>query len=231
MIYRYDYGIFEQQTDIDFHLLAALRDAVAVPLVAHGTCGISLDDLTALAKGGMAKINFGEPFRYNFIRYFTRLTDELAHSWHPWKIMREVRNLLKQDMKQIIVDVKEACDPTTVLTTVYHMSAYDLYPPYHVGSVAATEVFNLVIRQLAAEHQCILADIWAAERKADWVIHPDTVHANDLGHLLIANRVFEAIATHCSGVSAQVTAELAEARAEVARTIEERRGPQHYDRT
>ena len=96
------HGVFEQQTDIDFHLLAALRDAVAVPLVAHGTCGISLDDLTALAKGGMAKINFGEPFRYNFIRYFTRLTDELAHSWHPWKIMREVRNLLKQDMKQII---------------------------------------------------------------------------------------------------------------------------------
>lgn len=139
--------------------------------------------------------------------------------------------VFRQDMKQIIVDVKEACDPTTVLTTVYHMSAYDLYPPYHVGSVAATEVFNLVIRQLAAEHQCILADIWAAERKADWVIHPDTVHANDLGHLLIANRVFEAIATHCSGVSAQVTAELAEARAEVARTIEERRGPQHYDRT
>ena len=136
----------------------------------------------------------------------------------------------RQDMKRIIVDVKKACDPITVLTTVYYMSAYDLYPPFDVGSIAATEVFNLVIRQLAEEHGCILADIWAAEGQADWTIHPDTVHANDLGHLLIANRVFEEIATHCSGVATKVTADLAGARVEVARTIEERRRPQHYDR-
>ena len=136
----------------------------------------------------------------------------------------------RRDMEQIIVDVREACDPVTVLTTVYHMSAYDWYPPFDVGSIAATEVFNLVIHQLAEKHGCILADIWAAEGRADWVIHPDTVHANDLGHLLIANRVFEAIATHCSGVATQVTADLAKARAEVARTMEKRRRPQDYDR-
>jgi len=135
----------------------------------------------------------------------------------------------RQDMKQIITDVKEACDPVTVLTTVYHMSAYDWYPPFNVGSIAATEVYNLVIRQLAEECGCILADIWEAEGKADWVIHPDTVHANDLGHLLIAHRVFEAIATNCSGVAAQVTADLAKAREEVARTMEERRTPQDYN--
>ena len=136
----------------------------------------------------------------------------------------------REDMKQIIADVQEACDPVTVLTTVYHMSAYDWYPPFDVGSVAATEVFNLVIRQLAEEHGCILADIWAAEGQADWTIHPDTVHANDLGHFLIAHRVFEAIATQCSGAATQVTANLAEVRAEVARTMEERRRPQEYDR-
>ena len=134
----------------------------------------------------------------------------------------------RQDMARIIVDVRRACDPIVVLTTVYYMSAYDLYPPYHVGSIAATEIYNLAIRQLAQQHQCILADIWAAEGQADWVVHPDTVHANDLGHLLIAHRVFEAIATHCSGVARHVTADLAEARAEVARTIEQRRGPQDY---
>jgi len=131
-------------------------------------------------------------------------------------------------MTEIITRVNEACAPVTVLTTVYHMSAYDWYPPYDVGSVAATEVYNLVIRQLAEQHDCILADIWAAQGQADWVIHPDTVHANDLGHLLIANRVFEAIATHCGGVAARVTAELAADRAEVQRTIEQRRRPQDY---
>ena len=134
----------------------------------------------------------------------------------------------RQDMRQIITDVKAACEPVTVLTTVYHMSAYDLYPPYNVGSVAATEVYNLVIRQLAEENGCILADIWAAQGQPDWVVHPDTVHANDLGHLLIGNRAFEAIATHCSGVATAVTASLREAKAEVERTMAERRAPQQY---
>jgi lysophospholipase L1-like esterase len=129
----------------------------------------------------------------------------------------------REDMTQIIRDVKAACNPVTVLTTVYHMSAYDWYPPYDIGSLAATQVYNLVIRQLAQEHGCILAGIWEAEGEADWVVHPDTVHANDLGHLLIAHRVFEAIATNCSGVAARVTAELEKDRREVMRTMDQRR--------
>jgi lysophospholipase L1-like esterase len=129
----------------------------------------------------------------------------------------------RADMAQIIRDVQAACDPVTVLTTVYHMSAYDWYPPYNIGSVAATEVYNLVIRQLAEEHGCVLADIWQAEGQADWLIHPDTVHANDLGHLIIGHRVFEAIANSCSGAAARVTAQLQADRAEVARTMDWRR--------
>ncbi|NQU39843.1 MAG: class II fructose-bisphosphate aldolase [Lentisphaerae bacterium] len=83
------------QTGADLGLLAAMRDAVSVPLVQHGTGGIGLDDLTRLAKSGMAKINFGEPFRYNYIHYFNELTDEMEHLWYTWRIMREVRNRLK----------------------------------------------------------------------------------------------------------------------------------------
>ena len=44
----------------------------------------------------------------------------------------------REDMARIITDVKAACDPVIVLTTVYHMTAYDWYPPFDVGSVAAT---------------------------------------------------------------------------------------------
>jgi hypothetical protein len=50
----------------------------------------------------MAKINFGEPFRYNFINYFYELTDSMEHLWHAWKIMREVKDRLKVDMKELI---------------------------------------------------------------------------------------------------------------------------------
>lgn len=134
----------------------------------------------------------------------------------------------REDMQTIISEVKAACDPVIVLTTVYHMSAYDLYPPYDRGSPEATEIYNKVICQLARSNGCLLADIYAAERRADWLIHPDTVHANDLGHRLIGHRVFEVIANHCSGVATAVAESLAEARAEVARTLADRRRPQSY---
>lgn len=96
------HGVYERQPDLDFGLLSALKDAVDVPLVAHGTCGISLGDLTRLATGGMSKINFGEPFRLNYIRGFRQLAEEMEHLWHPWRIMREVKNRLKKDMKDLI---------------------------------------------------------------------------------------------------------------------------------
>jgi lysophospholipase L1-like esterase len=136
----------------------------------------------------------------------------------------------REDMQRIISDVAAACAPVTVLTTVYHMSAYDLYPPYDQGSPEAARVYNEVIKQLAEANACLLADIYEAEGGADWVVHSDTVHANDLGHRLIGHRVFEVIATNCSGVAAGVTAKLREAAAQVARTMDERRSPQNYDR-
>ncbi len=97
------HGVYEEQTAIDYDLLGQLREAVSVPLVQHGTCGIGPEDLTKLSKAGMAKINFGEPFRFNYIKYFNELTDTMEHLWHPWRIMQEVKDRLKDDMKQLIV--------------------------------------------------------------------------------------------------------------------------------
>ena len=97
------HGVYQQQTEIDFDLLGQLRSELDIPLVQHGTCGISLDDVTKLVKYGMNKINFGEPFRFNYIKYFNELTEEMEHLWHAWKIMREVKNRLKVDMQDIIL--------------------------------------------------------------------------------------------------------------------------------
>ena len=96
------HGVYRKQTGIDYDLLKALRASVSVPLVQHGTSGISTNDLARLTRAGMAKVNFGEPFRFNYINYFNEFTDTLAHQWHPWRIMREVKNRLKEDMKVLI---------------------------------------------------------------------------------------------------------------------------------
>lgn len=110
----------------------------------------------------------------------------------------------REDMAQIIRDVKAACDPVTVLTTVYHMTAWRSYPPFDKGTPDLTRAYNDGIRSLADEFQCILADVWAAEGEADWLIHQDGVHANVVGNLVIAHRIFEAVAQHASGLSKDV---------------------------
>lgn len=108
----------------------------------------------------------------------------------------------REDMATIIRDVKQASDPMIVLTTIYYMTGWKSYPPYDKGSVELTLKYNECIRGLAREFDCVLADPWSAEGGADWVINPDGVHANKVGNLLIAHRIFEAIAQHASGLSA-----------------------------
>jgi fructose/tagatose bisphosphate aldolase len=97
------HGIFEIQDKADLELVRKLRDMIPMPLVQHGTCGIPLDLLTKLAQAGMAKINFGEGFRSNYITYFKEYADTLDHKGHPWKIMLAVKDRLKEDMKELIL--------------------------------------------------------------------------------------------------------------------------------
>jgi len=107
----------------------------------------------------------------------------------------------REDMATIIRDVKDACDPVIVLTTVYYMTGWKSYPPYDKGSIETTLAYNECIRGLAKEFDCIVADVWSAEGGADWLIDPDGVHANRVGNLVIGHRIFEAIAQHASGLT------------------------------
>jgi len=118
----------------------------------------------------------------------------------------------REDLATLVAAVKDASDPVIVLTTVYNMSAYRAFYPFDKGSVAATEVYNLVIRQVAQEHDALVADIWDAEGGAPWVMAADTVHANRLGHTLIGNRVFETVAKHCSAAARSLHVEADEAK-------------------
>ena len=96
------HGIFKEQQGIDFGLISKIRSAVKPPLVLHGTCGVSLADISRSVKAGMTKINFGEGLRMNYIRYFNELSQTLNHEHHVWRIARAAKDRLKEDIKEII---------------------------------------------------------------------------------------------------------------------------------
>ena len=61
--------------------------------------------------------------------------------------------------------------------------------------------FNRTVEGVAAEDDCLYVDLLSAYREADWLVHGDGVHANDLGHRVVADRIFEVLASNCSGLA------------------------------
>ena len=99
------HGIFKEQHGIDFKLISKIRSAVKAPLVLHGTCGVSMADISRSVKAGMTKINFGEGIRMNYIRYYNEFSKTLNHEHHTWRIDRAAKDRLKKDIKEIILAV------------------------------------------------------------------------------------------------------------------------------
>jgi lysophospholipase L1-like esterase len=103
-----------------------------------------------------------------------------------------------EDLRHIVLDIKSRTAAVIVVVNAYFMTDFDRYDPFRHGSVVSFMGYNAAERRLAAECGVLHADAWDAEGMAPWVIDPDGVHANDLGHQLIANRVFETLAKNCS---------------------------------
>jgi hypothetical protein len=57
------------------------------------------------------------------------------------------------------------------------------------------------MRQLAEKLDCLFVDLLSAYGEAGWLVHHDGVHANDLGHRVVANKIFEVLASNCSGLA------------------------------
>ena len=110
----------------------------------------------------------------------------------------------RAEMKKIIRRVRKAISPMIVIVNVYHQSAYHFYAPFTHGSVAVTKRYNKMLKELSEEFGCVYSDVWAAEGQKDHLIHLDTVHANKIGNMIIAHKVFESIVHAAPNIGARM---------------------------
>jgi lysophospholipase L1-like esterase len=103
-----------------------------------------------------------------------------------------------EDLRHIVLDIKTRTGALIVLVNAYFMTGFDRYDPFRLGTVASFMGYNAAEQRLAQELDVLYADVFDAQGQAPWVIDPDGVHANNLGHRLIANRIFEVLAKNCS---------------------------------
>ncbi|HAA73602.1 TPA: hypothetical protein DCE37_00575 [Candidatus Latescibacteria bacterium] len=122
----------------------------------------------------------------------------------------------RADLETIVKDVKKETDALIALLNTYAIPTPG-YENESGGSVSGNSwnkgsreshtLYNLMLNDLAEDHSLLFVDIYSTQVRSPWTFcSPDgsgDIHANDLGHRLIANRIFEALATRCSFLSVE----------------------------
>ena len=109
--------------------------------------------------------------------------------------------MFRDELTQLLADIRARSSPLIVLPGPYYMTEFKGYPNYDHASHEIFKLFNIATQQVAASNNCLYCDIYNAYNEAPWMVHDDGVHANDLGHRIIANEIFKVLAQHCSGLA------------------------------
>jgi len=117
-------------------------------------------------------------------------------------------DLFADEMRTLIDRVREKIQPLIVLLGPYFMTGFDQFGPnWNHASLEIFHQFNQTTAVVATEKDCLFVDLLSAYNNTSWMVHHDTVHANDLGHRVVANQIFAVLAANCSGL-AQETQQL-----------------------
>ena len=111
-------------------------------------------------------------------------------------------DLFCDEMRDIIRRVRKQIQPLIVLPGPYYMT--DFTAGSERWSHADLDIFyryNHAIKGGSDTSDCLFVDLLGSYRDADWLVHHDGVHANDLGHRIVANKIFEVLASNCSGLA------------------------------
>ena len=112
--------------------------------------------------------------------------------------------LFRQELLRLVDRVRASIAPLIVLLGPYYMNDFTVGGEgWSHADLALFGQFNKVIGEVAEKKDCLYVDLLSAYQETDWMIHYDGVHANDLGHRIVANRIFEKIAQNCSGIAKQ----------------------------
>jgi len=120
----------------------------------------------------------------------------------------------RSDFETMIKAFKAETDALIIVLNTYAILG-EGYANKSGGTMSGTEwdkgtrevqtLYNLMLHDVSGDYGLIFSDIYGSLVRAPWTLcSPDgtgDLHANDLGHRLIAHRIFEDLATMCSFLS------------------------------
>ena len=110
--------------------------------------------------------------------------------------------LFRTELEALIVAIRAGCDPLIVLLGPYFMVNFEIGGEVFGRATPATlAAYGTTVADAACDSECLFCDISTPYGAAPWALHSDGLHANDLGHRIVANAIFQTLAQHCSGLS------------------------------
>ena len=99
------HGVYTSDPHIEQSVVKAIRDAVDVPLVLHGTSGVPDEQVAEAVKNGICKVNYATELRQAFTKGFMAYMAENPACFDPKKPakegMREITELVKIRMTNL----------------------------------------------------------------------------------------------------------------------------------
>jgi len=87
------HGMYKSEPKLDLERLAAIREAVSVPLVLHGGSGIPIAAIHAAIRLGIAKINFDTELRIAFVAGLQEAAERYADD--PFSVLQLAKERLR----------------------------------------------------------------------------------------------------------------------------------------
>ncbi len=110
--------------------------------------------------------------------------------------------LFRRELISVVGRIRQATRALVVLLGPYYVIDFRRGGErWGHGSLELLYRYNEATAEIAHAEGCLFVDVLAANGETDWMVHYDGVHANDLGHRIIANEVFRVLAQHCSGLA------------------------------
>lgn len=130
----------------------------------------------------------------------------LAQSLNDMRLGMPIKDYLI-DLEFIVSNIQDQTDALIILMGVYHQvyghgfnHPVD-YPWAARWDFETMKIYNNRIELLAKQLGVLFVDVQDVMQGADWLLHPDSCHMNDLGHVLIGNAVFQSLAVNCPQLS------------------------------
>ena len=116
-----------------------------------------------------------------------------------------------RDLETVVSDIKNEADCLIVLLDTYFLPEKGFQNPtggtivgrrWHNANPAIKKEYDTALREIAKKFDLLFVPVSHAQGFAEWGLADPSgegdIHANDLGHTLIANKIFEVLATNCS---------------------------------